>query len=187
MCLAVAADKHLVQMPAPVRPVAPVYALPPDLASDHRSKTIRLFGVSTSWTDWAGRIRDRSSSSLSERREHGCRGGSVFREQTMTAAPRYRDGTGWLRACCFMKGWSDRREKDVFPRGTGLGRADGVRTEHEGEYSSQWSAIVSIARETKCRWEHSVRCGDVRKSLGNQGWRSPVRPSSAEGLDSVAS
>ena len=32
--------EHLIKMPTPVRPVAPVYAPPPDLASEHRSKPI---------------------------------------------------------------------------------------------------------------------------------------------------
>ena len=40
MSLAVDADKHLIKMPAPVPPVAPVYAPFPDLTGEHGTETI---------------------------------------------------------------------------------------------------------------------------------------------------
>ncbi len=40
MCLTVDADEHLIKMPAPVRPVAPVYPLLPDLGGKQRAKAV---------------------------------------------------------------------------------------------------------------------------------------------------
>ena len=40
MCLAVDADTHLIKMPTPVRPVAPAYPPPPDLAGKQRAEAI---------------------------------------------------------------------------------------------------------------------------------------------------
>ena len=40
MCLAVDADKYLIKMPAPIRPVAPVYPPLPDLGGKQRAKAV---------------------------------------------------------------------------------------------------------------------------------------------------
>ena len=40
MCLPVDVDQHLIEMPAPIRPVAPVYPSPPDLAGAHRTEPV---------------------------------------------------------------------------------------------------------------------------------------------------
>ena len=40
MCFAIDPDEHLIKMPAPVRPVAPVYPPLPDLRGKHRAKAV---------------------------------------------------------------------------------------------------------------------------------------------------
>ena len=40
MCFAIDADEHLIKMPAPVRPVAPVYPLLPDLGGKQWTKAV---------------------------------------------------------------------------------------------------------------------------------------------------
>ena len=65
MCLAVDADTHLIKMPTPVRPVAPAYPPPPDLAGKQRTEAIPPIPT-VSWQTSIPRSNSRSSTCLSD-------------------------------------------------------------------------------------------------------------------------